>query len=69
MSCGRLSVDRWCFPLMGYTPLWRYYRREFHQFFKQPEMHKYHHIQLHECQMFLRRMLEDPHKLDQHIYL
>lgn len=65
----RMSVDRWCLPLIGYSPLWRSYRRNFHQFFNQREVHKYQHIQLRGCRVFLQRILDNPSELNQQINL
>ncbi|KAK7681760.1 hypothetical protein QCA50_015107 [Cerrena zonata] len=64
-----MLVDRWCFPLIGYSSLWRSYRREFHQFFNQHQVHKYQPTQLRGCQVFLQRVLDSPSQLNQHILL
>ena len=60
---------RWDFALMPYSSLWRAHRREFHQFFHQRAVFKYHPIQLRECRAFLRRVLESPEDLGDHIRL
>ncbi|KAK7685162.1 hypothetical protein QCA50_011525 [Cerrena zonata] len=57
------------FPLMGYTPEWRYQRREFHQYFQQHEISKYQSVQRRQCLAFLKRTLDDPSQLAQHIRL
>ncbi|KAK7692344.1 hypothetical protein QCA50_003969 [Cerrena zonata] len=64
-----MSFDTWDFPLMKYSPLWRSHRREFHQFFNQHQVPQYRPIQLHQSRTFLRRILEDPSRLNQHICL
>ncbi|KAK7692903.1 hypothetical protein QCA50_004539 [Cerrena zonata] len=60
---------QWNFALMEYTPEWRVYRRNFHQFFHQRTVHNYHPIQLNQCRGFLRRTLGDSSQLSQHIRL
>ena len=54
---------------MPYSSLWRAYRREFHQFFHQRAVSKYHPIQLRECRSFLKRALESSGNLGDHIRL
>lgn len=59
----------WDFNLgfMPYTQKWRDHRRAFHQYFNQREVAKYEPIQVQECRAFLRRMLDAPDDLAQHV--
>lgn len=65
----RMSPRRWNLGLMTYGSQWRSYRREFHQYFNQHVVSNYQPIQLHQCRAFLRRALDDPSHLSQHIRL
>ncbi|KAK7692396.1 hypothetical protein QCA50_004021 [Cerrena zonata] len=60
---------RWNFPLLGYSSEWRANRREFHQYFNQHAVANYQSIQLHECRAFLKRALDNPTQIGQHIRL
>ena len=57
----------WSFGLMPYGEAWRAHRREFHQFFNQRIIPQYQPIQLKQTRAFLRRALDSPNDVGQHV--
>ncbi|CAL1701206.1 unnamed protein product [Somion occarium] len=54
-------------PFMPYMHKWRDHRWVFHQYSNQREVAKYRPIQVQECRAFLRRMVDAPDNLAQHV--
>ena len=54
---------------MPYSEKWRNHRREIHHYFNQHQTPEFKSIQMSECHAFLRRALESPHQLGQHLRL
>ncbi|KAI0693292.1 cytochrome P450 [Cerioporus squamosus] len=55
------------FSLMPYAPWWRRHRRAFWQFFFPAASERYRSIQCRSTQVFLRKLLDDPDNLVEHI--
>ncbi|RPD62685.1 cytochrome P450 [Lentinus tigrinus ALCF2SS1-7] len=55
------------FSLMAYTPWWRRHRRAFWQYFFPAASEQYRPIQCKSTQVFLRKLLDDPTHLVDHI--
>ena len=58
-----MQQTSWNFSVMHYSPKWRAYRREFHQFFHQRRVSDYRPITEKECQKLLQRVLDAPNQL------
>lgn len=54
---------------MPYSEKWRNHRREIHHYFNQHQTPEFKSIQMSECHAFLRRALESPDQLGQHLRL
>ncbi|KAF8874760.1 cytochrome P450 [Infundibulicybe gibba] len=55
------------FPFMRYGVRWRRHRRLFHEHFRSNAVSKYHPVQSYETRVFLRRLLQSPENLREHI--
>ena len=63
----RMDLNRMTIGLMPYGPLWRKYRKSFHEYFHINAVSKYQPIQRQEVLAFLRRLLVTPDNLIHHI--
>ncbi|KAI0078417.1 cytochrome P450 [Panus rudis PR-1116 ss-1] len=66
-----ITLTGWGFNLgmMHYSDRWRAHRRGFHQYFNERAYQQWRPIQVDECHMFLRRLLDNPKDIDKYTRL
>nr|VWP00930.1 Protein kinase domain-containing protein [Ganoderma boninense] len=64
-----LGLSERVFALMGYSPIWRQYRRTFHEFFQQGAIPQYQPTFLRQAKRFLQRLRNTPENFIAHSHL